>query len=39
MRRIARESEEQFDELLKEFEDILPREILEDLKRIKRELF
>ncbi|WP_087037172.1 ArsR/SmtB family transcription factor [Thermococcus litoralis] len=38
MRRIARESEEQFDELLKEFEDILPREILEDLKRIKREL-
>ncbi|ALV63363.1 Archaeal heat shock regulator, ArsR family [Thermococcus sp. 2319x1] len=38
MHRIARESEEQFDELLKEFEGILPREILEDLKRIKREL-
>ncbi|MCD6449126.1 MAG: ArsR family transcriptional regulator [Thermotogaceae bacterium] len=38
MCRIAKESEEQFDELLREFEGVLPREILEDLKRIKREL-
>ncbi|MCA6214105.1 ArsR family transcriptional regulator [Thermococcus bergensis] len=38
MRRIARESEEQFDELLEEFEGILPKEIIEELKRIKREL-
>ena len=38
MCRIAKESEEQFDELLTEFEGVLPREILEDLKRIKREL-
>ncbi|KPU62376.1 ArsR family transcriptional regulator [Thermococcus sp. EP1] len=37
MLRVAKESENHFDELLREFEGILPREIIEDLKRIKKE--
>jgi len=37
MLRVAKESEDHFDELLKEFEGILPRELIEELKRIKKE--
>ncbi|HII67867.1 MULTISPECIES: ArsR family transcriptional regulator [Thermococcus] len=37
MMRVAKESEDHFDELLEEFEEILPRELIEELKRIKKE--
>jgi len=37
MLRVAKESEDHFDELLKEFEGMLPRELIEELKRIKKE--
>jgi len=37
MLRVAKEREDHFDELLKEFEGILPRELIEELKRIKKE--
>ncbi|HIP88956.1 MAG TPA: ArsR family transcriptional regulator [Thermococcus paralvinellae] len=39
MRRIAQESEKEFNKLLKEIEPFLPEEFINELKRIKRELY
>lgn len=39
MRRIAQEGEDEFDEILKELEECLPREFMAELKRIKKELY
>lgn len=39
MRRIAQESEKEFNELLKEIEPFLPKEFINELKRIKKELY
>jgi len=39
MRRIAQESEKEFNKLLNEIEPFLPEEFINELKRIKRELY